>query len=568
MNITPPQTPFERQLSPSQRFLAVVVTLMVAAFLVITAVTINNINQTTVSYQESSNRVASFSEIERTLLDLRILAQTAFIPTRPDIPTIIIQQVEVTNAINQAKELNLTPAESAGLARLEQDLTVLTDQLEVLRGPEMFIPDTIEQDVLNGLDIAIENYRTLSLGETDSFLQSVDATTQTQTITQITLFASAVLLLLLLGAFLASLRQSVSAEIARSNTLLEEERNRLQRRTAQFLTAAEIAAETGEILDLDLLLTQAANSISKAFNYYHTGIFLIDNLRDFAVLRAADSEGGQRMLARNHRLRVGRQGIVGSVAVSGRPRIARDVGADAAFFDNPDLPDTRAEMAIPIKIQGVVTGVLDVQSTDPEAFQEGDVEALQVLANQLGIAIQNTRLLRSNQESVQELERQVQSETETAWRAFSAKQSQAFTFDGTTVQRVQGVRELDKAHPHLLTVPLVVRGVRLGEIHLRRKPTDSPWSDDQREIANMAGGQIALALENVRLIEQTRAGAQRQVVIGEITNRIRQQNETESILRTTLLELSRSLNVSDLTLRMGLSDELLANTPANGEDAA
>jgi GAF domain-containing protein len=132
--------------------------------------------------------------------------------------------------------------------------------------------------------------------------------------------------------------------------------------------------------------------ISKQFGFYHAGIFLLDERDEYAVLQAASSEGGRRMLERGHKLRVGEVGIVGHVASTGEPRVALDVGEDTAHFAHPDLPNTRSEMALPLKVQDRVIGVLDVQSTHEAAFSEDDVAVLQTMADQLATAIANARL--------------------------------------------------------------------------------------------------------------------------------------------------------------------------------
>jgi len=144
---------------------------------------------------------------------------------------------------------------------------------------------------------------------------------------------------------------------------LEESRTRLQRRAAQLEASAQVARAIASVLDPDQLLNQVVHLISDHFGHYHTGIFTLDQDGRWAVLRAANSAGGARMLARSHRLEVGVTGIVGAVAHTGQPRIALDVGADAVFFDNPDLPETRSEIALPLKARGQTIGVLDVQST-------------------------------------------------------------------------------------------------------------------------------------------------------------------------------------------------------------
>jgi nitrate/nitrite-specific signal transduction histidine kinase len=142
----------------------------------------------------------------------------------------------------------------------------------------------------------------------------------------------------------------------------------LERRAVQLQAAAEVARDATAIHDVDELLDETMHLISERFGFYHAGVFMLGDARQYAVLRAASSEGGRRMLERGHKLEVGKVGIVGYVADSGHPRVALDVGEDAVFFDNPDLPRTRSEMALPLRVRGEVIGVLDVQSTEAAAF--------------------------------------------------------------------------------------------------------------------------------------------------------------------------------------------------------
>ena len=168
---------------------------------------------------------------------------------------------------------------------------------------------------------------------------------------------------------------------------------RVEERTRQIRTAADIGREAASILDMESLLHQVVDLISSRFGYYHAGVFLLDETGEYAVLRATSSEGGKRMLQRGHRLQVGKVGIVGYVTGTGKARISLDVGKDAAHLANPDLPATRSEMALPLKVGDAVIGALDVQSVENDAFDEADVAVLQIMADQLAIAIQNTRLI-------------------------------------------------------------------------------------------------------------------------------------------------------------------------------
>ena len=122
-------------------------------------------------------------------------------------------------------------------------------------------------------------------------------------------------------------------------------------------------------------------------------------------LRAANSTGGRKMLARQHKLQVGQIGIVGYVTGEGKPRIATDVGQDAVFFNNPDLPETKSEMALPLKVGDHTIGALDVQSVDSNAFSNDDIELFSTLADQVAIAINNNQLYEETTLALSESER-------------------------------------------------------------------------------------------------------------------------------------------------------------------
>lgn len=189
---------------------------------------------------------------------------------------------------------------------------------------------------------------------------------------------------------LSSAFNTMADELAGFYASLE---GRVKQRTQQMRTAAEVARDAAAIRDVKLLIDEAVRIISQRFGYYHAGVFLVDETGEFAVLRAASSEGGRKMQDRGHKLAVGKVGLVGYVSSTGRSRIALDVGKDAVHFANPELPDTRSEMALPLRVGERVIGALDVQSAEPNAFDEADIVVLQTMADQLAVAIENARLL-------------------------------------------------------------------------------------------------------------------------------------------------------------------------------
>jgi len=125
------------------------------------------------------------------------------------------------------------------------------------------------------------------------------------------------------------------------------------------------------------------------------------------------------MLARGHRLRVGETGIVGYVTSTGNARVALDTGSDAVFFNNPDLPHTRSEMALPFKVGPVVIGALDVQSKEPNAFAEEDISILSILSEQVGIAIQNSRQYEETRRALAESETLSRQFVRQGWQDFT-----------------------------------------------------------------------------------------------------------------------------------------------------
>ncbi|MGC8856050.1 MAG: GAF domain-containing protein, partial [Anaerolineae bacterium] len=220
----------------------------------------------------------------------------------------------------------------------------------------------------------------------------------------------------ILASTFNAMAEQLSSIINQLENRVAERTRDLERRAIQLQTAAEIGSAAASLHDLDTLLPRLTYLISSRFGFYHVGIFLLDDEGEYAVLRAANSAGGQRMLARGHRLKVGETGIVGFVTSTGKPRIALDVGKDAVYFDNPDLPETRSEMAVPLIAGGKILGALDVQSTVEAAFQPEDVSILQVLADQLAIAIENARLFAQNQQAIEAIRRAYGELSRSAWR--------------------------------------------------------------------------------------------------------------------------------------------------------
>ncbi len=177
----------------------------------------------------------------------------------------------------------------------------------------------------------------------------------------------------------------------------EQARAELERRALQLSTAAKVSRAASSILGLDELLPQVVELIRDRFGFYYVGIFLVDEERQYAVLRVGTGEAGRQMVAEGHRLKIGGESMIGWCVANKQARIVLDVGEEAVRFDNPLLPETHSEMALPLISRKRVIGAVTVQSVEKAAFSDADVAVLQTMADQVANAIQNTRLFEQAQ---------------------------------------------------------------------------------------------------------------------------------------------------------------------------
>ena len=323
-----------------------------------------------------------------------------------------------------------------------------------------------------------------------------------------------------------------------------EDRTRdLGRRALQLETAAEIARESAAIRDVNQLLENATRLISERFGYYHTGIFLLDEDGKYALLKASNSPGGQRMLARGHKLEVGKVGVVGYSAGQGEPRIAQDVGADVIYYDNPDMPATRSEMALPLMIHGEVIGVLDVQSDESNAFGKEDVQVLQTLADQIALAIENARLLESSQTALSELEYLYGREIGQAWQKQTEKKPLAFTYTPAGIQQGNDEQPSNDDDYQVISREITYRGHSLGTIDLLREKSQRPFTEDELAMVNEVMEQTALALENARLSEQIRLRSDQIQLLQEVTAMAASTLDEDRLLINSAERMQAGINV-------------------------
>ena len=363
------------------------------------------------------------------------------------------------------------------------------------------------------------------------------------------------------------LSASLEQRVAERTSELGSANAKNERRAAQFEAIAQVSRTISSTQDLNTLLPQITSVISRLFGFYHVGIFLLDTKNEYAVLSAANSEGGQKMLARGHRLKVGETGIVGYVTSTGNARVALDTGSDAVFFNNPDLPHTRSEMALPFKVGPLVIGALDVQSKEPNAFAEEDISILSILSEQVGIAIQNSRQFEETHRALAESETLSRQFVRQGWQEFTrtrnlagirhtgARATLLYSKNGDAEENVAAKGQI-AAQPKgtLLVLPVKLRDEVIGTVNVR-SPGNREWDQDELDIVTAIIERAAVALESARLLTESQKRAAKERTIGEISAKLSAQSDIDELLKTATIELSRTLPKANISVQFKKEDE-------------
>ena len=385
--------------------------------------------------------------------------------------------------------------------------------------------------------------------------------------------------------------------------------NESQQTALQFETAAEIARDISSSLDLDELLQKAVELIRSRFDFYHASIFLKDLPGEFVVIREATGDAGAQMKRAGHKLGIGSKSIVGFVAGKGEPLIVNDTAREATYYANPLLPETRAEAALPLRLGDRIVGVLDVQSKKAYAFGEDNLRTLQILADQLAIAVVNTELFAETQEHLAQ-HRLLHHITTTAASGTTLDEALQSAVNGLQVtlggDRVSillvdrdkkvlevkaavgyasdvfdlripvsmGITGWVAAHRRTLRVsnvlqdtryiegspntrsemaiPLLYRSELLGVLNVESEQF-AAYAENDEELLGTLGGSLAAIIANARLLEQIRAQAERERILFEISDKIRRTTDMETILATTASELTRAVGATGARINVGVT---------------
>lgn len=406
--------------------------------------------------------------------------------------------------------------------------------------------------------------------------------------------------------FINTLASQVSGAI-HNVRLLEESKQR----ALQLESAAEIARDISSSLHLDELLSNAVSMIRDRFGFYHASIFLIDSLGEYAVIRESTGEAGAQLKRNRHKLGVGSKSIVGYVSSRGERLVIQNTDLDATYYDNPLLPETRAEAALPLRVGERILGVIDIQSVKTYAFPEEILQTLNIIADQLAVAIINTELFAETQEHLSQhrllhhITTSAASGTTIGEALRGAVQGLQVSLGGDRVailladethkelhvgaaigyadddlnmvipigsgvtgwvaQHQQVLRIDDtQTDPRYLEVssntrselalPLIFRKEFLGVLNVESEQV-AAYSEGDEEMLGTLAGSLAAIIANARLLQKVRRQAERERMLREIATKIRRSTNVQTILSTTAKELTKTVGAQRAEVRIKIKKE-------------
>jgi len=323
----------------------------------------------------------------------------------------------------------------------------------------------------------------------------------------------------------------------------EDLERQVSQRTAQLQASNEVAKVANSILDPDKLISTVINLITENFGYYYAAIFQISEDGRWAEIKDATGAAGEALKTRRHRLQVGGNSMVGSAISMREARIALDVGAAPVRFNNPLLPNTRSEIALPLVVGDRVIGALDAQSIREGDFMEEDIATLQSMANQVAIALENARLFREMNTSLEELRQSNQEFVTTAWQ----DKLKSGKLEHSARNEIFSSQEADDLVLKEILVPLNLREQPIGEIALE---ISQDWSEEDQAWVEALATQVAISLENSRLLEESQQTALREQLSASIVQKVWSSSNIDTIIQTTVRELARSLDAAEVKIEL------------------
>ncbi len=325
--------------------------------------------------------------------------------------------------------------------------------------------------------------------------------------------------------------------VSRLETLQNSLEQQVTERTKQLAATNEVGRVAASSLDPEQLLAKVIPLIPEQFGYYFAAIYLVDPSGKWAELKEATGEAGRVLKQNHHRLEIAGKNMVGTAIRELSPRIAQIASEEKQRFENPLLPYTRSEMALPLMVGDRVLGALNVQSTRESDFGPQVIETMQNMAGQVAIALENARLFQEAQQIIKEMRAVQQQYLLEGWQGLSEENDKL----------EYRIGDEEDENSRKLEVPISLRDQILGQIMLE---SQTEWTPEQQSLVDAVATQAAIALENARLVSESRHIALRERMAAEINSKIWSSATIDGVLQTVVKELGRRLDASSATIEL------------------
>ena len=342
---------------------------------------------------------------------------------------------------------------------------------------------------------------------------------------------------------LAAVASHFNRMISRLNELQSTLEHQVTEHSRQISTSNELSQVASSTLNPDELLSKVINLFTDRFNYYYAAIYLLDPSEKWIELKEATGDAGKILKQNRHRFEVTSKNLVAACVREKGPRVTHNTSEKKNKAQNPLLPYTRSEIALPLVIGERVIGAIDVQSTKTEDFSLETVETMQNMAGQVTISLENARLFQETQQRIREMRVIQQQYLREGWG------------DGLTIQKDDleyGIGDDLLLDTQKLDIAVNLRDQTIGQISLER---DDEWTPEQQSLIEAVAAQTAIALENARLVSESRQIASRERMLAEINSKIWSSTTIDGVLQTAVKELGRRLDASRTTIKLNVDDD-------------
>ncbi len=324
----------------------------------------------------------------------------------------------------------------------------------------------------------------------------------------------------------------------RLGTLEEDLTTQTYRYRRDLEVAARIGREMATLHDTDSLLKQTINLICDEFGYYHAQVFMADDLGLNAVLVHSRGSIGEMLLKNNFRIAIGSATMVGQTAQTGKSFVINDTDnpGQLPHRPNPLLPDTRAEMTLPLFVGGKVIGVLDIQSKVMGSFRQAELPTFRLIADQLAVAIYNAQLINQTGQRMEQIDQLNRRLTRMAWEDSETNLAPERQYHYNLLKVQPGERPGGFDHEGVLTSNINIRGETLGEINIEAMP-NYEFTEGDQVIMKSVADRVAVAIDNARLFQRTQNNLEETSKLYELSRYLNEANTLEDVIQAIIISV-------------------------------